>query len=176
MLTHDLKRMAYGNRKDTEEDKNHGWAKPNVIDKISDLHNQSLEFEKIIRDLPDRYKKGYPIRYMNDYAGDDNSLTHSSRMEGKIQANSESWGYVYLIESGGHYKIGKSNNYSKRFGHLKIQLPNKMTHICAYETENMNKMEFFYHHKFRLKRLNGEWFNLDRADIEYFMNNTPPRN
>ena len=99
---------------DTEEDKNHGWAKPNVIDKSSDLYNQSMEFEKIIRNLPDRYKKGYPIGSMNDYAGDDNSLTHSSRMEGKIQANSESWGYVILIESGGHYKIGKSNNYNNK--------------------------------------------------------------
>jgi hypothetical protein len=84
------------------------------------------------------------------------------------------WGYVYLIKSGDHYKIGKTNNYNKRLGHLKIQLPNPIKHICSHETEDMDRLEKFYHSKFNHHRLNGEWFNLDYNEIEFFMNNGSP--
>jgi hypothetical protein len=84
-------------------------------------------------------------------------------------ANDESaFGYVYLIKSGKHHKIGHSNSAGRREYELAIQLPERATTVHTISTDDPLGIEAYWHRRFESKRLNGEWFNLNAADIRAF--------
>jgi hypothetical protein len=78
------------------------------------------------------------------------------------------FGYVYLIKSGKHYKVGRSNSAGRREYELAIQLPERATMVHTIPTDDPVGIEAYWHKRFESKRLNGEWFNLDAADIRAF--------
>lgn len=78
------------------------------------------------------------------------------------------FGYVYLFKSGKHYKIGHSNSAGRREYELAIQLPERLTTVHTISTDDPPGIEDYWHRRFAAKRLNGEWFNLDAADIRAF--------
>lgn len=78
------------------------------------------------------------------------------------------FGYVYLIKSGKHYKVGHSNSAGRREYELAIQLPERATTVHTISTDDPVGIEAYWHKRFEAKRLNGEWFNLDAADIRAF--------
>jgi hypothetical protein len=83
-------------------------------------------------------------------------------------SDKESFGYVYLIKAGKHYKIGKANAVNRRFSQLRIQLPDRAELVHQITTDDPFGIEAYWHTRFSDKRLNGEWFTLNQQDIKAF--------
>jgi hypothetical protein len=77
-------------------------------------------------------------------------------------------GFVYLMKSGRHYKIGKTNSVDRRRYEIGIQLPQAIEPIHSIETDDPSGIEAYWHNRFRERRLNGEWFELTASDIRAF--------
>lgn len=77
-------------------------------------------------------------------------------------------GYVYLLKSGKYYKIGSTNNPDRRQYEIGLQLPEKIHHIHSIETDDPSGIEAYWHNRFREKRMEGEWFDLQASDIKIF--------
>lgn len=77
-------------------------------------------------------------------------------------------GYVYLFKSGHFHKIGRSNSAGRREYELGIQLPERIKTVHVIRTDDPSGIEEYWHKRFAAKRKNGEWFDLDAADLRAF--------
>lgn len=77
-------------------------------------------------------------------------------------------GEVYLFKSGRYYKIGKTNDAVRRGNEIRVQLPEKTEMIHSIKTDDPSGIEAYWHKRFDLKRMNGEWFDLNSNDIKTF--------
>ena len=81
-------------------------------------------------------------------------------------------GYVYLVHCKGttFYKIGISKiDYHLRLSALQSGCPFELEMIYVIHSSNYRKFEQELHHKFRDKRVRGEWFDLDEAFLNTVM-------
>lgn len=74
-------------------------------------------------------------------------------------------GYIYLVAGGQYYKIGRSNDVDRRMTEISPKLPFELEVLFVLEVPDMYQAEANLHHKFRDKRINGEWFALDADDV-----------
>jgi hypothetical protein len=86
----------------------------------------------------------------------------------KTSTNEDAIGYVYLIRSGRFHKVGRSNAAGRRAYELAIQLPERAEMVHAIRTDDPVGIEAYWHRRFDGKRKNGEWFELDKADVAAF--------
>lgn len=76
-------------------------------------------------------------------------------------------GYVYLLESNGVYKIGKSVNVNRRLTQISPVMPYPVELLHAIRTTDHSALEAQLHEMFAPKRLNGEWFELSARDVRF---------
>lgn len=77
-------------------------------------------------------------------------------------------GYVYLMKSGRHYKIGRTISAGSRERQLAIKIPIPPTTIHRIETDDPVGVEAYWHRRFESKRGEGEWFMLSIEEVKAF--------
>lgn len=77
-------------------------------------------------------------------------------------------GFVYLIKSGGHYKIVQTDKADRALNELGIALPVNATVLHTISTDDPPGIEAYWHNRFKHKRSPGDWFKLSATDIAAF--------
>lgn len=77
-------------------------------------------------------------------------------------------GYVYLARHGKDYKIGRSNDTTRRRRELSLILPRELEHVHIIETDDPEGIEAYWHQRFAARRIRGEWFELKADDVAAF--------
>jgi hypothetical protein len=103
----------------------------------------------------------------NDGFSDISSLIPEAVAPNQSDENG-SEGFVYLLKSGPHYKIGRSDNLEKRIKQISIALPEGVILVHSIRTDDPAGIESYWHRRFSERRTNGEWFKLTNADIKAF--------
>lgn len=83
-------------------------------------------------------------------------------------ASPRTLGYVYMVKSGKHYKIGQTTDLGRRTYELKLQLPERVELVHSIETDDPTGIERYWHSRFADRRANGEWFELSKSDVAAF--------
>lgn len=73
-------------------------------------------------------------------------------------------GYVYVLQAGEYYKIGRTKKPDDRIKALKIQLPFSVDVVAVMPCDDEVEAETSLHAEFRHRRTNGEWFKLLKSE------------
>jgi hypothetical protein len=89
-------------------------------------------------------------------------------------------GYVYFVQEymNGTFKIGKTKHIEKRMNLFTVKLPFENKLVYLIKTGDHHQTEIAFHKHFSNKRLEGEWFSLNKDDISWIKdgNYTPEIN
>jgi len=77
-------------------------------------------------------------------------------------------GFVYLLKSGRHYKIGYSNSPGRRAYEVDLRMPDEVTLVHEIATDDPPGVEAYWHGRFADRRRRGEWFDLEPEDVRAF--------
>lgn len=155
------------------------WPTRGVLDvkhfNDSDFPASATFYEKLglTRDLAKTI-----LAYIKDKQGYDDIIDICSLVLKKYENGKEygedienaTHGWVYLIKHGSRneYRIGKTTNPLRRLGENRIELPEGAVPIHSIKTTDMTGVETYWLNRFKLKRMNGDWFNLNRTDVNEF--------
>ena len=94
--------------------------------------------------------------------------TESAPQEQALAVGLMSEGFVYLLRSGEHYKVGRSENIERRIREVRTALPDAVVLVHSIRTDVPSGIEAYWHRRFATKRANGEWFRLSVDDVRTF--------
>lgn len=80
---------------------------------------------------------------------------------------------VYVIESGGLFKIGISRSLQERLKNISMNSPARVSVAVVIKPRDFvaaRDLEKILHRRFESKRSHGEWFALDHDDIDFIRN------
>lgn len=77
-------------------------------------------------------------------------------------------GYIYLLNGGGYFKIGRTTDPDRRTRDLRIQLPFRASVVHTIRADDMELAELYFHTVFQRERANGEWFSLSDKQVDWF--------
>jgi hypothetical protein len=75
--------------------------------------------------------------------------------------------YVLQYPNSNFYKIGKTKDFEQRFRIISNSLPLKPIQIHKFYVTDISVGETCVHAHFVNKRINGEWFQLDKRDLKW---------
>jgi len=80
-------------------------------------------------------------------------------------------GVIYLLTNNNEqYKIGITKyNAKRRIKNLQTGNGNKIDVVAEFKSIYYNKIEQALHNRYGTKRLKGEWFELEKKDIQNFI-------
>jgi len=78
-------------------------------------------------------------------------------------------GFVYIVQSGTYFKIGRSSDVLRRLRQLQTGSAEDVVLILTLKFRNCATMEKQIHRRFKEKRLRGEWFDLKPKDIKWIV-------
>ncbi len=78
-------------------------------------------------------------------------------------------GYVYFVQEhmNGTFKIGKTKHIEKRMNLFSVKLPFENKLVFLIKTGNHHQTEVAFHKHYSNKRVEGEWFTLNKDDITW---------
>jgi Rha family phage regulatory protein len=85
-----------------------------------------------------------------------------------IKENKKSYIYILQDKTNNCFKIGRTTKIDERIKIIQAGYPNKL--YLLYVFEGGSSIESHLHRKYSNKRLNGEWFNLSKNDINEIKN------
>lgn len=84
----------------------------------------------------------------------------------KVEPPQEEFVYVIHAVDLNLYKIGCTNNVTRRYKELRHQqIPSDLGLVASYKIENAAKVENYLHNFFAEKEAHSEWFRLNRNDL-----------
>ena len=112
------------------------------------------------------------LNYCQKHAGHEDILAllvsrkGSSKEKTTTRESKVASGFVYLMKSGRHFKIGRTISLGSRERQLAIKIPIPPTTVHSIETDDPSGVEAYWHRRFAEKRGKGEWFDLSPDDIK----------
>lgn len=78
-------------------------------------------------------------------------------------------GFVYLLRevNGPHYKIGRAKNPNNRRQTFEVKIPYRVEYEAVIQTDDMFRLESELKARYVDKCVEGEWFALEPADVDY---------
>ena len=126
---------------------NHFGSKSRLLGALASLAAKNQEYSDLLPYLPDEPEE-------------------LSTAEEKSTRPRE--GFVYLLKSGNHFKIGRSDNLERRIKEIRVALPEDIFLVHSIRTDDPAGIEAYWHKRFVEKRANGEWFRLAPEDVRAF--------
>ena len=157
----------------------------NTVPTLSDLRFKNRQdktfpatstFQKRLGGQTVIVQKAYEYALEKDYASNILRI-----LESKISAQSSSIshgneiqkdGWVYLLNSGDYYKIGRGTDLERRVKQVSTAMPETLDLVHSIKTDDPSGIENYWHRRFKDKRANGEWFKLDSEDVKAFKRRT----
>ena len=73
-----------------------------------------------------------------------------------------------MRDHAGVYKIGFTNLVDRRISELGAKAPAELELVHEIKTDDPRGVEKYWHQRFEAKRMRGEWFKLNAADVKAF--------
>ena len=130
-----------------------------IFDKI--LHDETIK--KVSYFLPEAYENYKKAQKLKEEIEKESKNDISNEKATKIR------GVVYLLKIKGksQYKIGVTTNLEKRLTQISPKMPFALNVEHKIKSDKIYSLEEKLHNKFKDKHIKGEWFELNKDDVNY---------